>query len=205
MEHLMEHRYRVVNVDRDTTIRRPTLEVAEAAAHAMRLAGDRAIVLDAEALAPAELPQPASIAVAPSPEEIARVCHEANRALRAALGDDSQPSWATAPDWQVDSVIAGVLAVLGNLAMTPEQLHAEWAARKRAEGWTWGEVKDAEAKTHPCLVENYADLPPEQRAKDYLFGAIVRAMTAGKESSWPAKAAANGAVTDEQLHHAPGT
>lgn len=30
-------------------------------------------------------------------------------------------------------------------------------------------------KTHPCLVE-YENLPPEQRAKDHLFKAIVDAL-----------------------------
>jgi len=34
-------------------------------------------------------------------------------------------------------------------------------------------VKDAKAKTHPCMVD-YDQLPAEQRRKDELFGAAVR-------------------------------
>jgi hypothetical protein len=39
----------------------------------------------------------------------------------------------------------------------------------------YGEVKDAEKKTHPCIVP-YKDLPPEQQAKDHLFKAVVSAL-----------------------------
>jgi hypothetical protein len=40
-----------------------------------------------------------------------------------------------------------------------------------------GEVKDAAAKTHPCLVD-YADLPHEQKVKDDLFAAVVGVLAA---------------------------
>jgi hypothetical protein len=39
----------------------------------------------------------------------------------------------------------------------------------------YGEVKDAVAKTHPCMVP-YDDLPEFQRKKDALFLAIVRVL-----------------------------
>jgi hypothetical protein len=42
-------------------------------------------------------------------------------------------------------------------------------------GWVFGEVKDAEAKTHPCIVP-FEQLPVEQQAKDYLFKGIVHAL-----------------------------
>ena len=44
--------------------------------------------------------------------------------------------------------------------------------QKTAEGWSWGPVKDPERKQHPCMVP-YDQLPQEQRAKDYIFRAIV--------------------------------
>ena len=108
-------------------------------------------------------------------EAIARVVHEANRAYCTELGDDSQDPWDLAPDWQRKSAVSGVRAVLDGTAQTPEQQHEAWMAEKRAGGWTLGDVKDAEAKTHPCLVP-YDQLPVEQRLKDVLFGAIVRAL-----------------------------
>jgi hypothetical protein len=48
-------------------------------------------------------------------------------------------------------------------------------ADKVAAGWHYGEVKDAEAKTHPCMVA-YEELPFEQRVKDHVFRAIVSAL-----------------------------
>jgi hypothetical protein len=107
-------------------------------------------------------------------EQIARVCHEANRAWCEANGDTSQPAWDDAPEWQRSSALAGVEGALGG--NTPEQSHESWSALKMSEGWVYGDTKDPEAKTHPCLV-SYADLPPEQRVKDHLFIAVVAALS----------------------------
>jgi hypothetical protein len=110
-----------------------------------------------------------------SVDEIARICHEANRAYCAALGDRSQPAWEDAPDWQKASAITGVEFIHANPNASPSALHESWLAQKKADGWKYGAVKDPEAKTHPCFVP-YNDLPAEQRAKDYIFGGIARAM-----------------------------
>lgn len=107
--------------------------------------------------------------------KIAKVCHEVNRAYCQALGDDSQPSWDSAPEWQQSSALNGVQMHLDNPNATPENSHESWLAQKAAEGWKWGPIKDAEAKEHPCFCL-YAELPAEQRAKDYLFRAVVHAM-----------------------------
>ncbi|MCC3277516.1 hypothetical protein LJ753_16755 [Arthrobacter sp. zg-Y20] len=110
------------------------------------------------------------------PEDIARVCHEANRALQIIQADPApSPEWETAPDWQRESAIEGVeKAVAGE---TPEQLHQSWCDFKTADGWTYGPIKDAEQKTHPCLVA-YSELPADQRIKDDLFQAVVGSLTA---------------------------
>lgn len=107
--------------------------------------------------------------------EIARVCHEVNRAYCASLGDTSQPAWEDAPQWQKDSAIAGVEAIKANPDTMPEQSHEGWLAQKAADGWKYGPVKNAETKEHPCFVP-YSELPESQRAKDYLFGAVVRSL-----------------------------
>jgi hypothetical protein len=49
--------------------------------------------------------------------------------------------------------------------------------QKLTDGWTRGPVKDPTKKEHPCLVP-YADRPPEERAKDALFLAVVHATAA---------------------------
>jgi RyR domain len=108
-------------------------------------------------------------------EDIARVCHEVNRAYCEALGDGSQPPWEQAPQWQRDSALLGVHLHLGNPAAGAQASHESWSAQKVADGWKYGPVKDPEKKEHPCLVP-FADLPREQQAKDYLFRGVVLAL-----------------------------
>ena len=112
-------------------------------------------------------------------EACARAAHEANRAYCLALGDESQVSWDSAPAWVRESSMVGVRVALAGA--TPEQTHDAWCGHKSADGWVYGTVKDAEAKTHPCLVP-YADLPEAQKRKDAIYLAVVRAMAAALES-----------------------
>lgn len=109
-------------------------------------------------------------------ERIARTCHEANRALCIAFGDFSQVPWDEAPDWQRKSAIDGVMFRLENPDATPEDMHLSWMNAKALDGWSYGPVKDAEAKTHPSF-RPYGELGPEQQAKDHVFGAIVAALS----------------------------
>ena len=106
-------------------------------------------------------------------EEVAQICHEANRAYCQAIGDDSQLPWEDCPDWQKESALMGVDLHASGEEHGPEVSHESWMAQKLADGWVYGEVKDAEKKEHPCIVP-FADLPVEQQAKDYIFAAIVR-------------------------------
>ena len=105
-------------------------------------------------------------------EHTARRCHEMNKRWCELHGDDTQASWEDAPGWQRESAIVGVTKAAEGA--TPEQLHESWCASKWEAGWTRGDVKDANAKTHPCLVP-YTSLPPEQLAKDAIFLAVVSA------------------------------
>ena len=116
-------------------------------------------------------------------EQIARIAHETNRAYCASIGDDSQPAWDSAPQWQRDSAIKGVEFHVSAHARgerpSPSASHDSWLDEKREAGWTFGPVKDAEKKEHPCFVA-YDALPVEQRLKDYLFGSIVAAFVAAE-------------------------
>jgi len=109
-------------------------------------------------------------------EDIARVCHEANRAYCQTIGDTSQPPWEDAPEWQKKSAIDGVAFHLSNPDSKPEDSHNNWLKQKQADGWKYGPVKNADKKEHPCFVP-YNDLPIEQRMKDSLFIAVVRALS----------------------------
>ncbi len=104
--------------------------------------------------------------------EIARIAHEVNRAYCEALGDNSQMPWAGVLEWQRNSAINGVRFHRGNPTAGPEDSHENWLKEKLADGWTYGIVKNADKKEHPCCVP-YNKLPVEQKAKDYIFRAIV--------------------------------
>ena len=108
-------------------------------------------------------------------EKIAKVCHEANRGWCEAHDDITQVSWEEAPAWQRESAVSGVRFVLESPNAGDSAQHENWSRDKIAAGWVYGPVKDATAKTHPCLVP-FAQLPPEQQAKDRLFRAIVLAL-----------------------------
>ena len=113
-------------------------------------------------------------------ENIAMVCHEVNRAYCAALGDDSQQSWGNCPQWQRESAKIGVALHMAKPEAGPAASHESWLAEKERDGWKYGEVKDANAKTHPCFMP-FKDLPREQQAKDFIFRAIVLAIDSASD------------------------
>lgn len=108
-------------------------------------------------------------------KQIAKVAHEVNKAYCESIGDFSQVSWKEAPHWQKDSAINGVVFHQDNPDSTPEDSHESWLKLKIEDGWGYGSVKNESIKEHPCCVP-YDKLPTEQKAKDYIFRAIVHAM-----------------------------
>jgi hypothetical protein len=111
-------------------------------------------------------------------KDIARVAYEANRAYCATIGDYSHQTWETAPAWQRQTNIKGVRFHLdtlrGGATPAPSASHESWLEEKKREGWRYGPVKRPDLKEHPCF-RPYDELPAEQRLKDYLFGAVVKA------------------------------
>jgi hypothetical protein len=114
-----------------------------------------------------------------SATKIAQIVHQANRGYQTVVPDVTVP---VAPEWDLlkgderKVIISGVQFAIDNPDVTPEESHENWLRDKEAEGWTYGPVKDVEAKTHPCMVP-YADLPESQQVKDHLFLAIVKALS----------------------------
>lgn len=108
-------------------------------------------------------------------ENIAQVAHEINKAYCESIGDNSQPSWDEAPEWQRSSAINGVQFHMDNPEASPSASHESWLKQKEEEGWKYGPVKNPETKEHPCYVP-YNELPVEQRSKDYLFKQIVHSL-----------------------------
>lgn len=106
---------------------------------------------------------------------IAKIVHTINAAYCLSQGDDSQKPWDEAPEWQKESAVKGVEFVLANPDAPESATHDSWLAQKTADGWVYGEEKDEEAKTHQCIVP-FEELPAEQKAKDYIFRATVKAV-----------------------------
>ena len=46
-----------------------------------------------------------------------------------------------------------------------KNVHEVWAQGRIAQGWTYGEKRDDEKKTHPCLVA-YEELPETEKEYD---------------------------------------
>ena len=107
--------------------------------------------------------------------DIAKVCHEANKALCEAIGDFSQEAWNDAKKWQRDSAKKGVACFMANPEAPDSAQHDAWMKDKIDNGWLLGVKKNAIAKRHPCLVP-FDKLPPEQQAKDVLFMAMCKTL-----------------------------
>ena len=67
---------------------------------------------------------------------------------------------------------SGVIDTVGlskNLKLLVEQMarnvHEVWAESRISQGWVYGEQRDDEKKTHPCLVP-YEKLPEEEKEYD---------------------------------------
>lgn len=114
-------------------------------------------------------------------QDIAHVCHEANRAYAYALGDKSHLPWEEAPPWMKASTVEGVIALRDHPGLTPRELHDQWMTGRRGRGWVYGPTKNefANPPTHPNLVP-YDQLNPDERRKDSLFAAIVQTLLGGR-------------------------
>jgi hypothetical protein len=100
---------------------------------------------------------------------VAELCHTAHKLFCEAHDDFTQLSWVIAPDWQRDSAVKGVEYVLNNYPnLRQEAQHEQWMLEKVRTGWIYGPIKDADMKTHPCIVP-YDQLPKFQQDKDALF------------------------------------
>lgn len=120
----------------------------------------------------------------PTKEQIAKVCHDVNKAYCEALGDASQPIWENAPQWQKDSILMGVDLHTSNPNSKTSDSHNSWLEQKTKEGWKYGAIKNVELKEHPCFV-SYEQLPKEQQAKDFIFKAIVNSLNNIAQSELP--------------------
>jgi hypothetical protein len=55
---------------------------------------------------------------------------------------------------------------------SPKEAHDSWVKAYKKMGWTYGEKRDVEKKTHPDMVA-FEKLPKDERDKDAIFLAFV--------------------------------
>ena len=104
-------------------------------------------------------------------DNVARLCHAANRVLQAAAGDPLNPVWDDLDNDLKNSTYIGVMKVRDGANSV--ELHESWMKERIAQGWKYGPVLDRELKLHPNLVP-YDYLSDDQRIKDMMFETIVR-------------------------------
>lgn len=122
-----------------------------------------------------------SIMPCPPVHVIAEAAYEANRHFCELIGEEPYPAWGDYPDNMKGCILAGVEFHTQNPEVDASASHDSWLAHKESDGWVYGETKDPEAKTHPCMVP-YESLPAEQQAKDYIFMAVVERMMGDEQT-----------------------
>lgn len=107
---------------------------------------------------------------------IAKVCHQAYKTLCEINGDDSINDWGNAELWQRESAIKTIKLLMDNPKLPHHELHNIRMKEKIDDGWTYGEEKDMDAKTHPHL-KPFHKLSLLEQKKDVLFCIIFEALT----------------------------
>lgn len=108
-------------------------------------------------------------------EQIAKVVHEINKAFCEQIGDHTLVAWEETPQDIKDVVIGGVQFHIDNPDAGPDASHNNWMAAKIAQGWTYGPVKNAPTKQHPCIVP-FEQLSLNDRIKDVLVMQTVHSL-----------------------------
>ena len=106
-------------------------------------------------------------------EQVAKICHAANRAYCKSIGDFSIKNWEETEQHVKDSIKDGIKNIIERSITNPKESHESWLAFKIKEGgWKYGPIKNIEKKIHPCFME-YSQLPEEHRIKNEIFFSIV--------------------------------
>lgn len=107
-----------------------------------------------------------------NPITIAIIAYNILAAYSKAIGEPEPVPFGELSDERRQGYVDGVNYVLANPEAGPSAQHDMWLIAKQKDGWTWGETKDEEKKTHPAILP-FEELPEPQRAKDSIFRAAV--------------------------------
>jgi hypothetical protein len=101
-------------------------------------------------------------------EKVASKAHNMWKFFTELVSDEKVPGWELAEDWQRDSAISNVKAVIMGTDSDPKAEHERWCKEKMDAGWAYGPVKDGVLKTHPCLVD-FDKLPACKQGLDSIL------------------------------------
>ena len=85
--------------------------------------------------------------------DIAQECHAKNNELMMMNGEEQRGSWGTLDRHTKFITLKSVIKALENPNLTAKEMHDEWMNNKIEDGWKFGDVKDAELKTHPLIID----------------------------------------------------
>ena len=99
--------------------------------------------------------------------------YEGARMQADSVGAPIIPEPWTERDEAFRSQFLGVIEMMcgPDRKSSPEELHDDWVRAYEEMGWTFGPVRDRDAKTHPDMVP-FGDLDPRERDKDAVFVAL---------------------------------
>ena len=102
--------------------------------------------------------------------------HAFNLGHQAVAGDDmpAQP-WPYLPRSSREVTVAAVARIRHGGVTTARQHHEHWYRTMTGRGYTWGERKDHERKTHPAMLP-WKQLPERYREKARMFVLITRGL-----------------------------
>lgn len=106
-------------------------------------------------------------------ESIAKVCYEADRAVRLEMGGKREP-WNEAKQDVKDEYFENVRYMLANPKAGPTEYHDAWMVKMEAMGWKEG-PKNARNKTIPDMVP-FRRLPVLKKARIVLFMSVFNAL-----------------------------
>lgn len=106
-------------------------------------------------------------------EQVAKNGYEVCRAFEVSNGVINNTDWNKLDSTRKESLVRAVSMLKKNRRAQASSVHNFWIDNMIDKGWSYGKVYDAEAKTHPDMID-YRSLPPLHRAKDKLFLQTVR-------------------------------
>lgn len=105
-------------------------------------------------------------------DKLGEMCYEQNRVISLELGEPDLGNWDNLSQEIKDSIINGIMNILKNPGISPEENHENWLKYKRAEGWAYGKEQDSENKISKYLLP-WSELTDLQKQKDEIFINII--------------------------------